>query len=154
MIATVSTPEKEALARSAGAAEVLSYDDVAAHVRRLTEGVGVPVVYDGVGAATFDDSLASLAPRGMLVLYGASSDAPAPFDVQRLNERSLYLTRPSLGHFVATPEELRRRAADLFALIADGLNVRVHERYPLSAAPRAHADLESRRTTGKLLLTP
>ena len=154
VIATVSTEEKAALAREAGAAEVIGYDDLVEQVRRSTDGVGVPVVYDGVGAATFDASLASLRPRGMLVLYGASSGPPAPFDPQRLNDRSLYLTRPSLGHYIATPQELHRRATDLFDMIADGLRIRVHDRYPLADAARAQADLEGRRTTGKVLLIP
>jgi NADPH2:quinone reductase len=154
VIATVSTDEKAALAREAGAAEVIGYDDFAAHVRRLTDGVGVPVVYDGVGAATFDGSLASLRPRGVLALFGAASGPPAPFDVQRLNAGSLYLTRPSLGHYTATPEELRQRAAELFGFIADGLSIRVHGRFPLADAARAQDDLESRRTTGKILLIP
>jgi NADPH2:quinone reductase len=157
VIATVSTEEKERLARSAGAAEVIRYGDgvdVAAQVRRLTGGEGVPAVYDGVGAATFDASLASLRPRGVLALFGASSGPPAAFDPQRLNAGSLYLTRPSLGHYTATPEELRRRSDDLFRFIAEGLEIRIHGRYPLAEAARAQADLEGRRTTGKLLLIP
>ncbi len=158
VIATVSTDEKERLARAAGADEVIRYDagvDVAAQVRRLTGGVGVHAVYDGVGAATFEASLASLRPRGMLVLFGAASGPVGPFDPQRLNNLgSLYLTRPSLGHYTATPAELHGRAADLFAFLADGLDVRVHHRYPLAEAGRAQADLESRVTTGKLLLIP
>jgi NADPH2:quinone reductase len=157
VIATVSTEEKERLARGAGAAEVIRYGegvDVASEVRRLTDGEGVPAVYDGVGAATFDASLASLRPRGILVLFGASSGPPPPFDPQRLNAGSLFLTRPSLGHYTATPEELRRRADDLFRFVAEGLNIRIHGTYPLADAARAQADLESRRTTGKLLLIP
>jgi len=158
VIATVSTEEKERLARGAGAAEVIRYGegvDVAAEVRRLTDGAGVPVVYDGVGAATFEASLASLRPRGMLVLFGAASGPVPPFDPQRLNTAgSLYLTRPTLAHYIATPEELRRRADDLFRFIADGLDVHIHHRYPLAEAARAQSDLESRRTTGKLLLIP
>jgi NADPH2:quinone reductase len=157
VIATVSTEEKERLARGAGAAEVIRYGggvDVASEVRRLTNGEGVPAVYDGVGAATFDASLASLRPRGVLVLFGASSGPPPAFDPQRLNARSLFLTRPSLGHYTATPEELRHRADDLFRFVAEGLNIRIHGTYPLADAARAQADLESRRTTGKLLLIP
>ncbi len=158
VIATVSSEEKELLARGAGAAEVLRYDrdiDVAAEVRRLTGGVGVAAAYDGVGAATFDASLASVRVRGMLVLFGSSSGAAPPFDPQRLmTAGSVFLTRPTLSHYTATPEELRRRASDLFGFIADGLDVRIHERYPLADARRAHEDLASRRTTGKLLLIP
>jgi NADPH2:quinone reductase len=130
VIATVSSEEKERLARGAGAAEVLRYDqdiDVAAEVRRLTGGVGVAAAYDGVGAATFDASLASVRVRGMLVLFGSSSGAAPPFDPQRLMTAGF---------------------------IADGLDVRIHERYPLADARRAHEDLASRRTTGKLLLIP
>jgi NADPH2:quinone reductase len=156
VIATVSTDEKERLARSAGAAEVVRYDqdiDVAAEVRRLTSGAGVAAVYDGVGATTFDASLASLRVRGTLVLFGAASGAVPPVDPQRLmTSGSVFLTRPSMQHYLATPEELRRRAADLFGFIADGLDVRIHDRYPLPDARRAHEDLEARRTTGKLLL--
>ena len=158
VIATVSTEEKERLARGAGAAEVIRYGDgvdVAAEVRRLTDGHGVAAVYDGVGASTFDASLASLRVRGMLVLCGAASGPVPPVDPQRLNAAgSVYLTRPTLGHYTATPEELRRRTDDLFRFIAEGLDIRIHDRYPLRDAGRAQSDLESRRTTGKLLLIP
>ncbi len=158
VIATVSTEDKETLARGAGAAEVVRYGpgvDVAKEVRGLTDGVGVQAVYDGVGKDTFEASLASLRVRGTLVLFGAASGPAPPFDPQRLEGAgSVYLTRPSLRHFVAEPPELRRRAADLFGWIADGLDIRVHDRYPLADARRAHEDLEARRTTGKLLLIP
>ena len=158
VIATVSTEEKERLARGAGAAEVIRYGDgvdVAAEVRRLTNGEGVAAVYDGVGAATFDASLASLRPRGVLALFGQSSGPVPSIDPQRLNAAgSVFLTRPTLWHYVATPEELRRRADDLFRFIAEGLDIRIHDRYPLRDAGRAQSDLESRRTTGKLLLLP
>ncbi|MBB5804406.1 NADPH2:quinone reductase [Saccharothrix ecbatanensis] len=158
VIGTVSTEAKEALAREAGADEVIRYDltDFAPEVRRLTDGVGVAAVYDGVGATTFDGSLASLKPRGVLALFGASSGAVPPVDPQRLNQAgSVYLTRPSLGAHVATREELEWRAGELFAAIADGsLTVRIGGRYPLAEARRAHEDLEGRRTTGKLLLVP
>jgi NADPH2:quinone reductase len=158
VIATVSSEEKERLARGAGAAHVLRYDqdiDVAAEVRRLTGGVGVAVAYDGVGATTFDASLASVRVRGLVALFGAASGATPPVDPQRLmTAGSVFLTRPSLPHHIATPGELRQRAADLFGFIADGLDVRIHDRYPLAQARRAHEDLESRRTTGKLLLIP
>jgi NADPH2:quinone reductase len=158
VIATVSTSDKEALARQAGATEVIRYleSDVAAEVRRITSGVGVAAVYDGVGKDTFDASLASLRLRGRLVLYGASSGAVAPFDPQRLQAAgSAFLTRPTLRHHVVERSELLRRAADLFGWIADGsLSIRIHDRYPLSQARRAHEDLQARRTTGKLLLVP
>lgn len=158
VIGTVSTEAKEALAREAGADEVIRYDltDFAPEVRRLTDGVGVAAVYDGVGATTFDGSLASLKPRGVLALFGASSGAVPPVDPQRLNQAgSVYLTRPSLGAHVATRDELEWRAGELFAAIAAGsLTVRIGGRYPLAEARRAHEDLEGRRTTGKLLLLP
>ncbi len=130
-------------------------EDVAEQVHRITGGRGVAVVYDGVGQATFDASLACLARRGMLVLFGASSGPVPPVDPQRLNQAgSVFLTRPSLGAHVATREELEWRAGELFAAVADGsLRVRVGGRYPLAEARRAHEDLEGRRTTGKLLLT-
>lgn len=158
VIGTVSTEAKEALAREAGADEVIRYDltDFAPEVRRLTDGVGVAAVYDGVGATTFDGSLASLKPRGVLALFGTSSGAVPPVDPQRLNQAgSVYLTRPSLGAHVATRDELEWRAGELFAAIAAGsLTVRIGGRYPLAEARRAHEDLEGRRTTGKLLLVP
>jgi NADPH2:quinone reductase len=158
VIGTVSTDEKERLARAAGAAEVIRYDtdvDVAAQGRGLTGGAGVAAVYDGVGAATFEASLASLRPRGVLALFGAASGPVTSFDPSRLASMgSLFLTRPTLHHYLATPEELRARTDDLFGYLADGLDVRVHDRYPLAEAARAQADLESRATTGKLLLIP
>lgn len=158
VIATVSTAEKERLAREAGAAEVIRYTEVdfTEEVRRLTDGTGVPVVFDSVGKDTFDGSLASLRPRGTMVLYGASSGAVPPFDVQRLNSGgSLYLTRPTSAHYIASREELEWRAGELFAAIAAGtLTVRVGGTYPLADAARAHEDLQARRTTGKLLLLP
>jgi NADPH2:quinone reductase len=158
VIGTVSTDEKEKLARAAGADEIVRYteQDVAAEVRRLTDGAGVAAVYDGVGASTFDASLASLRPRGTLVLFGASSGPVPPFDLQRLNSGgSLFVTRPTLAHHTATREELLWRATELFDAIRAGeLNVRIGGRYPLAEAARAHEDLQSRRTTGKLLLLP
>ena len=155
VIATVSTEAKAELALAAGAVEAIRYGDgvdVAAQVRRLTDGQGVPAVYDGVGAATFEASLASLRPRGMLALFGAASGPVPPFDLQRLNAGSLFVTRPSLGHYTASPEEMLRRAGDIFDFIADGVDVRIHHRYPLADAAQAQIDLASRRTTGKLLL--
>jgi NADPH:quinone reductase len=159
VIGTVSTAEKEALARAAGAADVIRYtevDDVAAEVRARTGGAGVAAAYDGVGRTTFDASLASLARRGTLVLFGASSGPVPPFDPQRLNAAgSAFLTRPKLHDHVTTPDELRTRAAAVYAAVADGvLQVRIGHRYPLAAARTAHEDLQGRRTTGKLLLRP
>jgi NADPH2:quinone reductase len=157
VIGTVSTAEKERLAREAGAAEVIRYteQDVEKEVRRLTGHEGVAAVYDGVGKDTFDASLASLRRHGTLVLYGGSSGAVPPFDPMRLQAAgSVFLTRPTLVHYIVEPEQLRRRAADLFGWIADGLKIRIHERYPLAEASRAHEDLMARRTTGKLLLVP
>jgi NADPH2:quinone reductase len=154
VIGTVSTAEKEKLARDAGADEVVRYDNFAEDVRRLTGGVHV--VYDGVGKTTFDGSLSTLRPRGMLALYGAASGPVPPVDPQRLNAAgSLFLTRPTLGHYVATREELLWRTGDLFSWIAAGdLSVHIGGRYPLEEARKAHEDLEGRRTTGKLLLIP
>lgn len=159
VIATVSTAEKERLARAAGADEVIRYtevDDLAAEVRALTGGEGVLAAYDGVGRTTFDASLASLQRRGILVLYGASSGPVPPVDLQRLNQAgSVFVTRPKLGDHVATRDELTWRASELFDAITDGaLDVRVGATYPLDEARRAHEDLEGRRTTGKLLLLP
>ena len=137
-------------------AEVIGYDDVAATVRKLTDGQGVAAAYDGVGAATFDASLASLRRRGVLVLYGAASGPVPPFDPMQLQHAgSVYLTRPTLGHHADRREDLLRRAGDVLGWVADGtLTIRVGGTYPLAEAARAHADLESRRTTGKLLLIP
>jgi NADPH2:quinone reductase len=143
--ATTSGGEKAELARSAGADEVIGYDDV-------PEG-RFAVVYDGVGKSTFDRSLAALLPRGMLVLYGAASGPVPPFEIMRLNAGSTFLTRPTLVHYVASREALLRRAGDVYSWIADGsLDVRVGGTYRLEDARRAQEDLEARRTTGKLLL--
>ena len=159
VIGTVSTAEKEALAKDAGAAEVIRYTevaDLAAGVRALTDGQGVSVVYDGVGRTTFDASLASLRPRGMLVLFGAASGPVPPVDPQRLNTGgSLYLTRPTLFHYIASRKELEYHSGEVFAAVADGtLDIRIGHRYPLEQARQAHEDLQARRTTGKLLLLP
>ncbi len=158
VIGTVSTPEKEKLAREAGADEIIRYteEDVAQDVANLTDGRGVDVVYDGVGKTTFEASLASLRPRGMLALFGASSGPVPPVDPQRLNAAgSVFLTRPSLAHHILTREELDRRAEELFGWLVSGtLKIRIGGSYPLSDAGRAHEDLEGRRTTGKLLLLP
>lgn len=157
VIGTVSSAEKEQLAKEAGAANVLRYsDDLAEQVRDLTGGVGVAVAYDGVGATTFDASMDSLRRRGMLVLFGAASGPVPPVDPQRLNAGgSLYLTRPSLFHHISTRGELLVTSGAVYAAVADGnLNVRIAHRYPLAEARRAHDDLHARRTTGKLVLTP
>jgi len=155
VIATTSTTGKASLAREAGADEVLAYEDLPDRVRDLTEGEGVAAVFDGVGKATFDPSLASLRPRGMLVVYGYASGPPDPVPLPLLNEGSFFVTRPTLHHYVATREELLERAGTVFGWVADGsLSVRIGERYPLADARRAHEDLEGRRTTGKLLLLP
>jgi NADPH2:quinone reductase len=156
VIATTSTEEKAALVRAAGADEVIGYEGFAERVRELTGGEGVPVVYDGVGRATFDEGLGVLRRRGTMALFGSASGHPLPFDTGRLMASgSLWLTRPSLRDYTATREELLWRAGEVFAWIADGwLDVRIGGRYPLADARRAHEDLEGRRTTGKLLLLP
>ncbi|MFF0492374.1 quinone oxidoreductase family protein [Nocardia sp. NPDC004068] len=157
VITTVSTDEKEALSRQAGASEVLRYgDDLAARVRELTGGEGVAAVYDGVGKDTFEASLAALRIRGTLALFGAASGPVPPFDLQRLNPAgSLFVTRPTLAHYTRTQDELRWRAGDVFdALAAGTLRLRVGATYPLAEAERAHRDLESRRTTGSIVLLP
>ena len=156
VITTTSTEEKAQLSRAAGADEVIGYDGFAARVRELTGGEGVAAVYDGVGAATFDDSLASLRPRGYMVLYGAASGPVPPVDPQRLNTGgSLFLTRPSLQHYASARDEMLMRAGDVFGWIADGvLEVRIGARYPLEQARQAQEDLAARRTTGKLTLVP
>ena len=148
--------EKHRLAREAGADYVAGYDQFRAVVDEVTGGAGAHVVYDGVGQATFDDSLAALRPRGMLVVYGAASGQVPPFDIQRLNSGgSLFATRPTLAHYIADVEELRWRAREVFDWMASGeLHVRIGGRYPLTDAAQAQQDLAARRTTGKLLLVP
>ncbi|TQN32423.1 NADPH2:quinone reductase [Haloactinospora alba] len=156
VLGTVSTEAKAELARSAGADDIIRYtrDDVTESVRRLTDGAGVAAVYDGVGADTFDASLASLRPRGTLALFGQSSGPVPPVDPQRLNSAgSVFLTRPSLGHYVAGRDELLERAGDVLGRVAAGqLDVRVGERYPWTEVARAHEALAGRGTAGKLLL--
>ena len=158
VIGTVSTRAKADLARKAGADHTVLYtqQDFVAETRRLTGDRGVSVVYDSVGRTTFEGSLACLAPRGMLVLFGQSSGPVAPVDPQVLNSKgSLFLTRPTLGHYVASREELLSRAQDLFDWIQqEKLEVRIHRTYPLSEAAAAHRALEGRETTGKVLLIP
>ncbi len=158
VLACTSSDEKAAIARRLGADEVIDYrtTDVPAAVRDLTDGHGVDVVYDSVGRDTFDASLACLRPRGLMVLYGASSGAVPPVDPQVLNRAgSLFLTRPLLRHYTATADELAWRAGAVLDQVASGtLEVEVHARYPLAEASRAHEDLESGTTTGKLILVP
>lgn len=158
VIATVSTEEKANLARQAGAHEVILYTqtDFEAETKRLTNGKGVDVVYDGVGKTTFEKGLNVLRPRGMMVLFGGSSGAVPPFDLIQLSQKgSLYLTRPTLVTYIATTEELRARSSDVFKMIAEGkLKPRIEHTYPLADAANAHRDLEGRKTTGKLLLIP
>lgn len=157
VITTVSSDEKETLSREAGAWRVLRYGTgLAEQVREVTGGEGVAAVYDGVGKDTFDASLASLRIRGTLVLFGAASGPVPPFDLQRLNSSgSLYVTRPTLAHYVRTREELTWRAGAVLDAIAAGtLTLRVGGSYPLEDAARAHGDLEGRRTAGSIVLTP
>jgi len=156
VIATTSTDAKAKLARAAGAARVAGYADFGTVVGELTGGAGAAAVYDGVGQATFDASLAALRPRGYMVLYGAASGPVPPFELQRLAAGgSLYITRPTLGSYIATRDEYVKRADDLFSWVKTGqLTVRIGGRYPLAEAARAHADLAARSTSGKLLLLP
>jgi NADPH:quinone reductase len=153
---TGSSTGKSELARQAGADYITDYAGFGDVVAEVTGGAGAHVVYDGVGKDTFDDSLAALRIRGMMVLYGGASGQVPPFDPQRLNRGgSLYLTRPTLAHYIADREELTWRAGELFAWIVNGeLDVRIGGTYPLADAARAHEDLAARRTTGKLLLIP
>jgi NADPH:quinone reductase len=154
VVAATSNEEKAQLAREAGADEVLGYDGFAERVRELTGG-GAAVVYDGIGRATFDESLDALRPRGFMVLYGAASGQPDPVPISKIQSRSLYLTRPQLHQYTATRDELLERAREVFEWVRDGkLKVRIGGRYPLEEARRAQQDLESRRTTGKLILLP
>ena len=158
VIATVSTDEKAKLAREAGADEIILYTqaDFEAETKRLTEGKGVDVVYDSVGKTTFEKGLNLLRPRGMMVLFGGSSGAAPTIDPIILTQKgSLYLTRPSLGNYIATREELVARSSAVFGMITSGkLKLRIEHTYPLAQAQQAHRDLEGRKTTGKLLLLP
>jgi NADPH2:quinone reductase len=158
VIATVSTDEKAKLAREAGADEVILYtqSDFEVETKRLTGGKGVDVAYDSVGKTTFEKGLNVLRPRGMMVLFGGSSGAVPPFDPIVLTQKgSLFLTRPSLGNYIATRDELMARSGAVFGMIAAGkLKLRISHAYPLAEAQQAHRDLEGRKTTGKLLLTP
>jgi NADPH2:quinone reductase len=158
VIGTCSTAEKAEIARSAGADDVIRYteEDFAEGVRRLTDGRGADVVYDSVGQSTFEGSLQSLRPRGLLVLFGQSSGVVPAFDLNRLNTLgSIFVTRPSLAHYTQDRTELEERAEAVLRAIADGsLQIRIGAEFPLSAAADAHRALESRATTGKLLLKP
>lgn len=158
VIGTAGSDEKAKLARDAGADEVIVYtrQDFEAETKRLTEGKGVHVVYDGVGKSTFDQDLNILRPRGYLVLFGGASGAVPPFDPIKLSQKgSLFLTRPSLAHYIATHQELEQRANDVLNMIAAGkVKLRIAHVYKLADAAQAHRDLESRKTTGKLLLLP
>ena len=155
VIATTGSEEKAELARGAGADHVIGYDGFGDKARELSGGAGVAAVYDGIGKATFDESLKALRPRGYMVLYGAASGQVDPVDPQRLHAAgSLYVTRPGLPNYIATPHELRSRAAEVFGWIADRrLHVRIGARYPLEQARQAQEDLAARKTTGKVLLT-
>jgi NADPH:quinone reductase len=158
VIGTVSNDDKAKLAREAGADEVIVFtrQDFESEVRRLTDGKGVEVVYDGVGKATFEKNLNVMKLRGMLVLYGMSSGPVPPVDPAKLSEKgSLYIARTTLAHFTATREELMARTRALFAMIADGrLKLPIGKKYPLAEAAQAHRDLEARSMAGKLLLEP
>jgi NADPH2:quinone reductase len=156
VIATAGNEEKAQLARDAGADDCIIYtqSDFETETKRLTDGKGVHVVYDGVGKATFDKDLEVLRTRGYLVLFGGSSGAVPPFDLIKLSQKgSLFITRPTLAHYTTTREELEWRAGDVLGMIAKGdLNLRIHKVYQLAEAEQAHRDLEGRKTTGKLLL--
>jgi NADPH2:quinone reductase len=158
VLATAGSAEKAAVALESGADAVILYRemDFAAEVKRLTDGAGVDVVYDSVGRDTFDAGLTVLRPRGTMVLFGQSSGPVAPLDPQTLNARgSLFLTRPSLGYYVATPEEMQMRASAVFAGIRDGwLTIRIDRQLPLAEAAAAHDALAGRATAGKVLLIP
>ena len=158
VIGTVSTEEKAALARDAGADDVILYTqtDFESEVKRLTAGAGVHVNYDSVGRTTFTKGLSCLVPRGMMVLFGQSSGPVDPIDPQVLHQKgSLFLTRPSITHYVATRAELLERAGDVLRWVADGtLRVRIARELPLAETAQAHREIEARRTTGKVLLIP
>jgi NADPH2:quinone reductase len=158
VIATVGTEEKAKLARGAGADEVILYkqQDFEVETKRITDGKGVHVIYDGVGKTTFEQDLNLLRPRGYLICFGAASGPVPPFDIQRLAPKgSLFITRPTLVNYIASNEELQRRAADVLGMIVAGkLKLRIEHIYSLADAQQAHRDLAGRKTTGKLLLIP
>ena len=156
LIATVGSEEKAKLTLGDGASDAILYNqqDFVAEVKRLTDGKGVDVVYDGVGQATFLKGFDCLKPRGMMVFFGQASGPPAPVDPLMLSAKgSLYLTRPTLFTYIAGREDLEWRSSDMFRWIAEGsLKIRIDKIYPLAEAAQAHADLEARKTTGKLIL--
>jgi NADPH:quinone reductase len=158
VIATAGSEEKAQLARAAGADECIVYTeaDFESETRRLTDGKGVHVVYDGVGKATFDKGLNVLRPRGYMVLFGGASGAVPPFDLLGLTQKgSLFVTRPTLAHYIATRKELEQRSGEVLRMITAGeLKIQIHKTYPLAEVQQAHRDLEGRKTTGKLLLIP
>jgi NADPH2:quinone reductase len=158
VITTVSTKEKAELSREAGASEVILYteQDFVSEVKRVTDGKGVDVVFDSVGKTTFDGSLNCLRPRGMMALFGGSSGPVPPFDLIQLSGKgSLFVTRPTLWHYVATRQELEWRAGDVLGWASKGeLKLRTEHMYPLAEAAQAQTDLEDRKTTGKILLEP
>jgi len=158
VIATAGSEEKAELARAAGADDCIVYTtaDFESETKRLTNGKGVNVVYDGVGKATFEKGLNVLRPRGYMVLFGGASGAVPPFDLIQLSQKgSLFITRPTLAHYTATREELEERSSDVLQMVASGkLKLQIHKTYPLAEAQQAHRDLEGRKTTGKLLLIP
>lgn len=158
VIGTVGSEDKAILAKAHGCDHTILYrtEDVAARVREITGGAGVPVVYDSAGKDTFEGSLNSLRPRGLMISYGNSSGAVPPFSLGLLSTKgSLFLTRPTLGHYTATREELVATAEDLFGMVERGLiKINVHQTYPLRDAAQAHRDLESRKTTGSTVLLP
>ncbi|MCV2487817.1 quinone oxidoreductase [Geodermatophilus sp. YIM 151500] len=156
VIATTSNEEKAALARKAGADEVLGYEGFADRAREITGGEGVAAVYDGIGRTTFSAGLTALRPTGSMIIYGAASGAPEPVHVSTLQKLgSLYVQRPTMNTYLRTPEMLQTRARQVLDLVARGdLDVRIGARYPLEQARQAHEDLEARKTTGKLLLVP
>jgi NADPH:quinone reductase len=158
VITTVSTEEKAELSREAGASDVILYTqhDFVTEVKRLTHGKGVDVVYDSVGKTSFEGSLNCLRPRGLLALFGGSSGAVPPFDLIQLSSKgSLYVTRPTLWHYISTREELERRAGDVLNWVKSGeLKLRMEHVYALEQAGKAQDDMENRKTTGKILLEP
>ena len=158
VIATTSNSEKEKIIRETGVSDVIRYDsqNVLQEVKNMTDGKGVDVVYDGVGAATFDDSLASLKPRSLMVLFGAASGPVPPFDLQRLNVNgSLFITRPTLANYITNRQELEMRIGEVFKLISNGkLKLRIGREYALAQAGKAQDELAGRKTVGKLLLIP
>ncbi len=158
VIGTVGSEEKARLARDAGADHVIIYtkQDFETETRRLTEGKGVDVVYDGVGKDTFEKDLNVMRPRGYVVLFGGASGAVPPFDLLQLTQKgSLFVTRPSLQHYIASREKLEQRSNDVLQMIVRGdLKLRIHKAYQLAEAQQAHRDLEGRKTMGKLLLIP